>query len=128
MSREMLYDILLKEDRAFVADLLKRVPDALLENGDQIYIRKIDGRLQWLKANVHGGGQYWEDLISGASMRQIELRAVLEGQNRIDVERAETKVGWYQDSKGDLYQFDGTTWLGSSPSRAAIEKLEYLGK
>jgi hypothetical protein len=128
MSREMLYDILLKEDRAFVADLLKRVPDALLENGDQIYIRKIDGRLQWIKANVLGGGQHWEDLISGASMRQIELRAVLEGQDRIDAEKAEIKIGWYQDSKGDLYQFDGTTWLGSSPSRAAIEKLEYLGK
>jgi hypothetical protein len=128
MSREQLREILDKQDKFFQADLLRRVPGALLENGDQIYIRRIDGRLQWLKANVHGGGQYWEDLISGASMRQIELRAVLEGQNLIDAEKAEIKVGWYQDTKGDLYQFDGTTWLGSMPSRAVIEKLEYLGK
>jgi hypothetical protein len=117
-----------KQDKFFEADLLRRAPGALLENGDQIYIRRIDGRLQWLKANVHGGGQHWEDLISGASMRQIELRALLEGQNRIDAEKAEIKVGWYQDTKGDLYQFDGTTWLGNVPSRAVIEKLEYLGK
>jgi hypothetical protein len=37
-------------------------------------------------------------------------------------------IGWYQDSKGDLYQFDGTTWLGNAPSQVEIKKLEYLGK
>jgi hypothetical protein len=131
MSREQMREILDKQDKFFEADLLRRVPGALLENGDQIYIRKIDGRLQWIKANVLGGGQHWEDLTSGAT-RRMEIRAILEGQNRIDAEKEELlkaiKIGWYQDSKGDLYQFDGTTWLGSSPSRAAIDKLEYLGK
>jgi hypothetical protein len=127
MSREQLDAILETSDRTFDADLMKRVPDALLNDGDQIYIRRIDGRLQWIKANVLGGGQHWQDLTSSLA-RKIELRAVLDGQSRIDAERAELKVGWYQDFKGDLYQFDGTTWLGNTPSRAVIEKLEYLGK
>jgi hypothetical protein len=132
MSREQLRDVMDRLDKHFEADLLRRVPGALLENGDQIYIRRVNGNLQWIKANVHGGGQEWEDLVSGGTMRQIELRALLEGQNRINAEKEEKlkalEVGWYQDTKGDLYQFDGTTWLGNVPSRAVIEKLEYLGK
>jgi hypothetical protein len=131
MSREILDAILESSDRDFDDDLMKRVPGALVENGDQIYIRRIDGRLQWIKANVHGGGQEWEDLTSDLA-RRIEVRAVLEGQSRIDAEREEKlkalEIGWYQDIKGDLYQFDGKTWLGAIPSKDKMEKLEYLGR
>jgi hypothetical protein len=125
-------------DKNFEAMLLKRVPDALLENGDQIYIRKIDGRLQWIKANVHGGGQHWEDLTPWIT-RRIEAGAIEDAQDEIEaaarakrIEELEKlkamKIGWYQDVKGQLYQFDGTTWLGSIPGKGQIETLEYLGK
>jgi hypothetical protein len=127
-------------DKTFESMLLNRAPDALLENGDQIYIRKIDGRLQWIKANVHGGGQHWEDLTPWITKRtgSSALEDVLEAEAEAREARAKRveeleklkaiKVGWYQDTKGDLYQFDGTTWLGSVPSKGQIEKLEYLGK
>jgi hypothetical protein len=138
MSNEQVDAILDKIDRHFEIDLLRRVPDALLNDGDQIYIRKVDGRLQWIKANVIGGGQEWEELTPRIS-RQIEVMAVEDAQDEIEAEaRAkrleeekklkEIKIGWYQDVKGDLYQFDGTTWLGKIPSKDQIEKLEYLGK
>ena len=138
MSNEQVDAILDKIDRHFEIDLLRRVPDALLNDGDQIYIRKIDGRLQWIKANVIGGGQEWEELTPRIS-RQIEVMAVEDAQDEIEAEiRAkrfeekkkleEIEIGWYQDVKGDLYQFDGTTWLGKIPSKDQIEKLEYLGK
>ena len=138
MSNEQVDAILDKIDRHFEIDLLRRVPDALLNDGDQIYIRKVDGRLQWIKANVIGGGQEWEELTPRIS-RQIEVMAVEDAQDEIEAEaRAkrleeekklkEIKIGWYQDTKGDLYQFDGTTWLGKIPSKDQIEKLEYLGK
>jgi tRNA A37 N6-isopentenylltransferase MiaA len=138
MSNEQVDAILDKIDRHFEIDLMRRVPDALLNDGDQIYIRKVDGRLQWIKANVHGGGQEWEELTPRIS-RQIEAMAVEDAQDEIEAEarakRVEEleklkaiKVGWYQDTKGDLYQFDGTTWLGTTPSIGQIEKLEYLGK
>jgi hypothetical protein len=125
-------------DKTFESMLLNRAPDALLNEGDQIYIRKVNGRLQWIKANVHGGGQEWQDLTPWIT-RRIEAGAVEDAQDEIEAEaRAkrleeekklkEIKIGWYQDVKGDLYQFDGTTWLGSVPSKGQMEKLEYLGE
>jgi hypothetical protein len=98
-------------------------------DGDVVQIRKVDGRLTWLKANR--SGESWRELTPELA-RQIEAAAVLEGQKSIDAEIAEKlkaiKIGWYQDAKGQLYQFDGTTWLGSVPSKGQMEKLEYLGE
>ncbi len=37
----------------------------------------------------------------------------------------EVKAGWYQDTDGNLYQYDGLVW-DVVPS-VKIEKLEYLG-
>ncbi len=103
-------------DKTFESMLLNRAPEALLNEGDQIYIRKVEGRLQWIKANVHGGGQEWQELTPWITRRIEELEKL-----------KAIKIGWYQDTKGDLYQFDGETWLGSVPSKSQIEKLEYLG-
>jgi hypothetical protein len=125
-------------DKTFESMLLNRAPDALLNEGDQIYIRKVNGRLQWIKANVHGGGQEWQALTPWIT-RRIEAGAIEDAQDEIDAlarakrieeleKRKATRIGWYQDAKGDLYQFDGTTWLGTTPSIGQMEKLEYLGK
>jgi len=35
------------------------------------------------------------------------------------------KVGWYQDSKGSLYHYDGVIW--DSVPTDIISRLEYLG-
>ncbi len=37
----------------------------------------------------------------------------------------ETKAGWYQDSNGNLYQYDGVIW--DEVPKERVEKLEYLG-
>ncbi len=123
--REQLDTVLQKEDQDFVDDLMKRIPGALLENGDQIYIRKFEGRLQWIKANVRGGGQEWEELTPwvGKTPRDIEVEAVLQAQKRIN---AEAKVGWYQDFKGNLYERGESGWVGKNPG-ISIKELEYLG-
>lgn len=125
-------------DKTFESMLLNRTPDALLNEGDQIYIRKVNGNLQWIKANVIGGGQEWQELTPWIT-RRIEAGAIEDAQAEIEAEarakrieelekRKATRIGWYQDAKGDLYQFDGTTWLGNIPSIGQMEKLEYLGK
>lgn len=134
---EQIAAIHVSMDKTFESMLLNRAPDALLNEGDQIYIRKVEGKLQWIKANVIGGSQEWQDLTPWIT-RRIEAKAIEDAQAEIEAEaRAkrleeekklkETKIGWYQDVKGDLYQFDGTTWLGKIPSKDQIEKLEYLG-
>jgi hypothetical protein len=137
-QQEQLAAIHESMDETFEARLLSRVPGALLVDGDQIYIRKVNGKLQWIKANIHGGGQEWEDLTPWIT-RRIEAGAIEDAQDEIEaaarakrIEELEKlkamKIGWYQDVKGQLYQFDGTTWLGSIPGKGQIEKLEYLGK
>jgi hypothetical protein len=35
------------------------------------------------------------------------------------------KTGWYQNSDGDLYHYDGVIW--DEVPKERIEKLEYLG-
>lgn len=124
-------------DERFESQLLNRVGDALDNEGSQIYIRKIQGRLQWIKANVHGGGQTWEELTPHLA----KDRLTRDGVGDVDEESlAKLKdallatrnpelyeIGWYQDLKGDLYQFDGKTWVGGMPSKKEKETLEFLG-
>lgn len=137
-SERILHDSLARLDERFEELVLRRAKDALLEDGDQIYIRKIEGRLQWIRANVHGGGQEWQELTPHLAMDRLAKRNVGE----VDEESLEKlkdllaaaqnpeayEIGWYQDAKGDLYQFDGKTWLGSVPSKKAKETFEFLGK
>lgn len=112
-------------------------PDALENDGDLIYIRKVNGGLQWIRANVHGGGQEWEELTPLLAKDRLAKRNVGE----VDEESLEKlkdaltaartpevyEIGWYQDSKGDLYQFDGKTWVGKMPSKMVRETFEFLG-
>lgn len=136
-SERILHDSLARLDERFEELVLRRAKDALLEDGDQIYIRKIEGRLQWIRANVHGGGQEWQELTPHLAMDRLAKRNVGE----VDEESLEKlrdaliaaqnpeayEIGWYQDSKGDLYQFDGKTWVGKMPSKMVRETFEFLG-
>ncbi len=108
----------------------------LTHEGDIIQIRSIGGRLQWIKSNKTG--EEWQELTPGLAKQlaagtiesdQVEIEAAARAKRAEELEkRKATRIGWYQDAKGDLYQFDGTTWLGNIPSIGQIEKLEYLGK
>ncbi len=106
----------------------KLFPGSLDNHGDAVQIRKVGDRLTWIRSNKPE--EKWQELTPELA-RQIEVGAVLEGQKIIDAEIAEKlkaiKIGWYQDAKGQLYQFDGTTWLGKIPGKDQIEELEYLG-
>lgn len=122
-------------DERFEEQLLKRVEDALDEEGSQVYIRKTNGRLLWIKGNVHGGGQEWQELTPHLAEDRIgELRETSREESLamlrdrlMEQEPEAYEIGWYQDTKGDLYQFDGETWLGKNPDRSEIKNLEYLG-
>lgn len=108
----------------------------LTNHGDAVQIRVVGERLMWIKSNTTG--EEWQELTP-ALARQLESMAIEDAQDEIEAaarakraaeleKRKATRIGWYQDAKGDLYQFDGTTWLGNIPSIGQIEKLEYLGK
>jgi len=133
-----LHDALVRIDQRAERSLLDRTSDALANDGDVIYIRKIDGRLQWIRGNVHGGGQHWEDLTPHLAKDRLRKGSVglvddvslekLRDMLATAQNPESYGIGWYQDSKVDLYQFDGTTWIGNTPSQVEIKKLEYLGK
>lgn len=137
MSVDHIHEANSRLDERFEQQLLKRVDDALDAEGAQIYIRKVNGRLQWIKANVHGGGQEWEELTPHLA----KDRLTRDGVGDVD-EESLTKlrdallatrnpelyeIGWYQDPEGDLYQFDGKTWVGKNPGASVRKTLEYLG-
>lgn len=139
MSRDYIHEASARIDESFESDLLGRVTreGGLLDNGDQIYIRMVEGRLQWIIANVHGGGQEWKELTPHLA----QDRMIRDRVGDIDEESLEKlrdaliaaqnpeayEIGWYQDSKGDLYQFDGKTWVGKMPSKMVRETFEFLG-
>lgn len=105
---------------------------ALTHHGDAIQIRAVGGRLMWIRSNKPG--EKWQELTPRLA-KQLESMAIEDAQSEIEAEtrakRAEElkaiKIGWYQDSKGDLYQFDGENWLGDVPKKSELGLLEYLG-
>lgn len=119
-------------DRRFETQLLERVGDALSEDGTQIYIRVVEGRLMWIRANVHGGGEKWEELTPALAK---DRQRVFSNEESLEMLRDKLagvqpelyEIGWYQNTNGDLYQFDGKTWVGTQPSKMEIKTLEYLG-
>lgn len=137
-SERLLHESLSRLDERVEENLMKRTASALSVDGDVIYIRRIEGRLQWIEANIHGGSKEWKELTPHLAMDRLAKRNVGE----VDEESLEKlkdllaaaqnpeayEIGWYQDAKGDLYQFDGKTWLGSVPSKKAKETFEFLGK
>ncbi len=133
---ESIADITLRSDLATDSLLRSYFPDALVNHNDMVQLRVVNGRLQWMKANIHGGGAGWKELtpdlakridagetVPGLSIGPITPIVTKEPEPEPDLMEA----GWYQDLKGDLYQFDGKTWLGNVPSKKQIETLEFLG-
>lgn len=135
--RKQLDDALANQDAAFEKNLLTRVPDALLKDGEQVYIRRVDGRLQWIKGNVYGGGQKWEELTPALAKDRLTKSGVGDVDDvsleklrdmLVAAQNPETyEIGWYQDIKGDLYQYGVSGWLGARPAKAVVDTLEYLG-
>jgi len=140
MIDDTLAELDMRIEKFTQESVLRAFPDALLNEGDQIYIRKIDGRLQWIKANVHGGGESWQELTPVTARHSITARETQEiyrelamesyrkrQQAEAEAEKEIPAIGWYQDIKGDLYQFNGTEWVGTVPTKKQIANLEYLG-
>jgi len=121
--------------------VLKSFPDALLNDGDMVYVRRIGGRLQWLKANNMGTDKKWVELtpvtakhleVLGTHPETLalptETESLAELRKKLAGEEEQThKIGWYQDAKGDLYQYNGSEWVGATPTKKQIAELEYLG-
>lgn len=116
------------------ADYIKRTfVDGLVDDGDQVYIRLVNGRLQWRRANKTLADEQWKELTPNLaalieSGGTLPVRHGDEEDSILAVQEPEAyEIGWYQDVKGDLYQFDGKTWVGVIPSKNEIESLEFLG-
>ena len=108
--------------------------DGLVNEGDMVYVRLIGGRLVWIKQRV-GGGETWQELTPEIAKRGGIAPVVQQGKSAVEslaeamlVQEPESyEIGWYQDVKGDLYQFDGKTWVGKTPSQKEKDALEFLG-
>lgn len=120
--------------------VLAAFPDALLNDGDMVYIRKIGGRLQWLKANDMSSEKGWVELtpVTAKHLEVVgdypeilalptEAESLAELKKKLAGEESSHKIGWYQDAKGDLYQYNGSEWVGTTPTKKQIAELEYLG-
>lgn len=111
------------------------------DDNDMIQLRKKNGIIYVMKVAHHKSNK-WEKLdptdvavitdVHGAKLEDVDL-ATLRAElgsvgEKIEIQEPESyEIGWYQDSKGDLYQFDGETWLGNVPSKKETNHLEFLG-
>ena len=132
---ESLDDITVKSEQGTDRFIRGYFKDALNSDGDMVYVRSVAGRLQWLKGNSRGTEQKWVELTPNLAKRIDAGLRVEEFVDSLDSFKTEAIVeekpkfenGWYQDSNGKLYQFDGVVWLGDVPSNKLMESLEYLG-
>jgi hypothetical protein len=105
-------------------------PGGLVNENDKVQIRVLDGRLVWIRSDLME--QKWQELTPNLAEEIAkggkEMKLPVEVAKKIEVQEPESyEIGWYQDSKGDLYQFDGETWLGNVPSKNETNHLEFLG-
>lgn len=135
-----LKEIDMRIERFTEDKVLQVFPDALLSDGDMVYVRRIGGRLQWLKANDMGSDKKWAELtpVTAKHLEVVgdypeilatptEAESLAELRKKLATEEETHQIGWYQNVKGELYQFNGSEWVGSIPNKKQIAELEYLG-
>lgn len=136
MIDDTLAELDMKIEKFTEESILRSFPDALRNDGDMVYVRKISGRLQWIKANDMMGDKKWVELTpvtashleNGGNLPSDDLlEETTKALRKLSAEVNNYRPGWYQDSKGDLYQHDGSTWLGEVPTYEQRKNLEYLG-
>lgn len=128
---ESFADIQLKSEKSTDSYVRSLFTDSLVNENDAIQIRVLNGRLRWIRSDK--ADESWNELTPNLA-KQIEAGLYVAGDDAtpspevIAIQEPEAyEIGWYQDIKGDLYQFDGKTWVGKAPSKKEIEALEYLG-
>lgn len=110
----------------------------LKHDGDIAYVMKRGDALWTMVGNKYGGGSKWvqiagpkpgETMDPGkAKLKGAEVTAV---EPETAEEQLQYELGWYQDQKGSLYQYDGEQWTDGKRtvlvSKNIYEALEYLG-
>lgn len=128
-------------EEKFEESLLSVIDNSLLNDNDAVYIRKVEGRLMWMKANTYG--EKWRELTPNLAVKRLsgvegreetlaDLRdrmAVPEKKNMAEVLY---KAGWYQNAAGALYNYNGEIWTDGSGANVGMtlgkyNGLEYLG-
>jgi hypothetical protein len=103
--------------------------------GKIVYVRVTEtGYQKIIGAETAGravSGQVWEDMAPGLSRKRAADLAgggSLAPTENLEVQEPEAiEIGWYQDSDGNLYQYDGDKWVDGYVSDALKKELEYLG-
>lgn len=128
-------DMQLKEERALDKKLREFFDGGLEKENDKIQLRVVDGRIMWIKSDLME--QKWRELtpaladeiargLAGSAEMKIPVETEVLPTAEV-VEEVSYEIGWYQDAKGDLYQFSGSEWIGKVPSKKEIDSLEFLG-
>lgn len=127
-----LDEITMAVEKAREDEVNRIFEESLVNDGDMIYVRKVNGAMQWLKANVMGvgtKGENWKEL-SPETRNSLGLTKTTSDTPEAVVEEIaiqepeQFENGWYQDAKGNLHQFANGKWSEGAPS---VDKLEYLG-
>lgn len=135
-----LKEIDMRIERFTEEKVLQVFPDSLTNDGDMIYVRRIGGRLQWIKANDMRGDKKWVELtpVTAKHLEVVgdhpetyalptEAESLAEFRKKLATEGETHQIGWYQNLKGELYQYNGSEWVGAVPTKKQIAELEYLG-
>lgn len=110
----------------------------LKAEGEIAYVLKRGDGLWTIKGNDHHGGGKWVQIAGpnpGETMAPGKAKLRDAGSAAVEPETAEEQLryelGWYQDQKGSLYQYDGDQWTDGKKtvlvSKSVYETLEYLG-
>lgn len=138
-SWDSLAELDMRIERFTEENVMKAFPDSLLNDGDMVYVRRIGGRLQWLKANDMGNDKKWTELtpVTAKHLEVVgdhpetlamptEAESIEELRKKLLADPS-YEIGWYQDAGGNLYQYNGSEWVGTTPNKKLIEDLEFLG-
>lgn len=110
----------------------------LKSEGDIAYVMKRGSGLWTIRGNDMHGGSKWVQIAGpnpGETMdpgkaKQRDYVESLEAAETVE-EQLQYELGWYQDSKANLFKYDGEQWTDGKKtvliSKNVYETLEFLG-
>jgi hypothetical protein len=108
----------------------------LKAEGDIAYVLKRGDGLWTMIGNKYGGGNKWVQIAGPNPGETMDTGKPKGGSDEVPYEVVPEEpmsysLGWYQDDKANLYQYNGEHWTDGKRtvliSQKIYETLEYLG-